>query len=641
MDRAYSILTVKAVQEDAREIRGVATTPSPDRYGDIVEPMGVQFRNPMPLLWQHRSDQPIGTVTFDKPSKDGVGFVAKLAKVDGPTGLVARIDEAWASVKAGLVRAVSIGFRPVESAHIKDGGTHFLKSEVLELSLVTIPANADCTITTIKSIDTAARAASGVPKGGVDRPVNARVRAPLPIIKGVKPPEKPMKTIAEQIAAFEATRASKSAEMLSIMNKSADEGVTLDAEQADAYDALDAEVKSIDAHIVRLRAAERQIAAAARPVDGSNAAAGSESRGGGAPRVEVKGANLPKGTAFTRYAMALMVSKGNLLQAEQIAKNWRDTPDVETVIKAAVAAGTTTDVAWAKPLVEYQTMASEFAELLRPATIIGRIPNLRRVPFNVKVPRQTAGSTAGWVGEAKPKPVSALAFDQITLGFRKLAGIVVLSEELVRFSNPSAEAVVRQDLIDSIVSTMDKDFVDPANAGVADVKPASITNGVTAIAASGTSADALRSDVKAVMTNFTAANLGLGGSVWIMPETTAISLSLMMNALGQPENPNIDGTTGGTFFGLPVILSQNVPAGTIILAKASEIMLADDGQVMIDVSREASLQMDSAPASPPDATTVLVSLWQHNMVGLRAERYINWTKRRAGAVQMITGAAYV
>ena len=286
-------------------------------------------------------------------------------------------------------------------------------------------------------------------------------------------------------------------------------------------------------------------------------------------------------------------------------------------------------------------MASEFAELLRPATIIGRIPNLRRVPFNVKVPRQTAGSTAGWVGEAKPKPVSALAFDQITLGFRKLAGIVVLSEELVRFSNPSAEAVVRQDLIDSIVSTMDKDFIDPANAGVADVKPASITNGVTAVVASGTSADALRADVKTVMTNFTAANLGLGGAVWIMPETTAISLSLMMNALGQPENPNINGTTGGSFFGLPVILSQNVPAGTIILAKASEIMLADDGQVMIDVSREASLQMDSAPASPPDATTVMISLWQHNMVGLRAERYINWAKRRTGAVQMITGAAYV
>jgi hypothetical protein len=37
---------------------------------------------------------------------------------------------------------------------------------------------------------------------------------------------------------------------------------------------------------------------------------------------------------------------------------------------------------------------------------------------------------------------------------------------------------------------------------------------------------------------------------------------------------------------------------------------------------------------------VLVSLWQHNMVGIRAERYINWGKRRAGAVQFIDSANY-
>ena len=112
------------------------------------------------------------------------------------------------------------------------------------------------------------------------------------------------------------------------------------------------------------------------------------------------------------------------------------------------------------------------------------------------------------------------------------------------------------------------------------------------------------------------------------------------------------GTTGGTFFGLPVVLSENVPSNPgsgdpvtgagarLILAKASEIMLADDGDVMLDASNQASLEMDSAPTSPPTASTVLVSLWQHNMVGIRAERFINWTKRRAGAVQYIDSAKY-
>jgi hypothetical protein len=69
-------------------------------------------------------------------------------------------------------------------------------------------------------------------------------------------------------------------------------------------------------------------------------------------------------------------------------------------------------------------------------------------------------------------------------------------------------------------------------------------------------------------------------------------------------------------------------------------MLADDGQTVIDASTEASVQMDSAPDSPPSAATNMVSLWQMNLIGLRAERWINWLKRRATAVAYLQGAKY-
>ncbi|NTS30676.1 phage major capsid protein [Phyllobacterium sp. BT25] len=654
MNRAYSILTVKAVEEERRVIRGTATTPSPDRVGDIVEPLGVAFKNPMPLLWQHKSDKPVGLVKFDKPTKDGITFEAELPTIDELGALKDRVDEAWQSVKAGLVAAVSIGFRAIEYAFLDDGGIRFVKSEVYELSLVTIPANADATISLIKSIDAPMLAATGNEPRDSDRPV--KPGASGKVVKTITPDPKKgkaMKTIAEQIASFEATRVAKSARMEELMNAAAEEGVTLDAEQTEEYDGLEAEVKSIDAHLVRLSALEKSNAAKAKPVEVKDLQSGSDARGGAVPAV-AKSA-LPKGTAFTRYAIALARGKGNLMQAAEVAKAWGDTPEVETVLKAAVAAGTTTDADWAKPLVEYQNMASEFVDLLRPQTIIGRIPGLRRVPFNIKIPRQTAGAAAQWVGEGKPKPVSELSFDQITLGFAKLAGIVVLTDELVRFSNPSAEALVRQDLINTIVQTMDKDFVDPAKAVSVGVSPASITNGVTPVVASGTDADAVRADVKALFAKFLAANMSLAGAVFVMTETQALGLALMQNPLGQPEFPGlaINGTSGGTFFGLPVVLSENIPAqaevvgppaipagSRIILAKASEILLADDGQVMLDVSREASLEMDSAPTNPVTASTVMVSLWQHNMVGIRAERFINWAKRRADVVQYITGANY-
>jgi len=71
-----------------------------------------------------------------------------------------------------------------------------------------------------------------------------------------------------------------------------------------------------------------------------------------------------------------------------------------------------------------------------------------------------------------------------------------------------------------------------------------------------------------------------------------------------------------------------------------EILLADDGQVVVDASNQASVNMDSAPDSPPTASTNMVSLWQMNMTGIRAERWINWLKRRSTAVQYIQNAKY-
>lgn len=666
MNRAYSVLEIKAVREDERVISGVATTPSPDRMGDVVEPMGAEFAAEIPALWQHNHAEPVGHVRLGRPTSKGIPFTITLAKTDEPGPLKDRLDEAWQSVKLKLVKAVSIGFRAIEYALMEGGGVRFLKTEILELSLVTIPANADCTITSIKSIDTNLRAATGqteeeidltgatlvapAPSGASD---NTRTAIPVVSLPRSKPKEATMsnRTVAEQITAYTDARTTKAARMTEIMQAAAEKGETLDSAGTEEYDGLESEVKAIDAHLKRLDALDKANIASAKPVeDVTDTKSGSDARAG--VRVEVKGANLPKGTAFTRYAMALARSKGNLMQAAEVAKGWKDsTPEVETVLRAAVAVGTTTDTDWAAPLVEYQNMTSEFAELLRPQTIIGRIQGLRRVPFNIKVPRQTAGSSASWVGEGAPKPVSALAFDQITLGMTKLAGIVVITDELARASSPSAEAIVRQDLIDTIVYTMDRDFVDPANAGTTNIKPASIINGVTAVTASGTDSDAIRTDVKALFAKFIAANLSLEGAVWIMPATQALGMSMMLNPLGQAEFPGLT-ASGGTFFGLPVILSENVPANAgsgspitgdgarIILVKASEVLVADDGQTLLDVSREASLQMDSAPDNPASATTVLTSLWQHNMVGIRAERFINWTKRRAGAAQWIDSANY-
>lgn len=49
--RAYSMLTIKAIDEDQRMITGLATTPETDRMGDIVESEGATYAKEIPLLW--------------------------------------------------------------------------------------------------------------------------------------------------------------------------------------------------------------------------------------------------------------------------------------------------------------------------------------------------------------------------------------------------------------------------------------------------------------------------------------------------------------------------------------------------------------------------------------------------------------
>lgn len=636
--RLYSLFTVKSVDENQRIITGIASTPSTDRAGDIVEPKGAQFKLPIPFLWQHDSRQPIGNVTHAKVTGDGIEIRAQLAKIEDPPLLKNRLEEAWQSIKTGLVRGLSIGFSSVEHAYMESGGIHFLKWNWYELSAVTIPANAEANITTIKKLDMNWLSAHG----NITKPIHSKKSAAgvaKIIIKG----EKAM-NIEENIRDFEVTLNSKSTRMTDIMQKAGDEGRTLDEAETQEYDGLQEEIRSISGHIKRLQDLQKLNLQKATPVSGGNLQAGSDARGGIV--VSNVAEKLPMGIEFARYVMCLGAAKGDLSTALAISQRRYPRNDrIHATIKAAVEAGTTTDATWALPLVEYNQFAGDFVEFLRPQTIIGRfgqggIPALRSVPFNIHVRGQTSGGTGYWVGQGAPKPLTAFDFEDIYLSWSKVANIAVLTEELLRFSNPSAEMLVRDSLAAALIERLDTDFVDPAKAAVANVSPASITNGVTAILSSGTDANAVRADVRAAVTQFINANISLMSGVWIMPATVALTLSLMRNALGQREFPDIT-MMGGTFEGLPVIVSEYVPTDSsgalVILANAQDIWLADDGQVVIDASREASLQMLDNPTnnSSTATPTTMVSMFQTNSIAIRAERWINWKKRRSAAVSMI------
>lgn len=168
MDRAYSQFEVKAI-EDAEEriVTGIASSISADRMSDVVVPAGAKFALPLPLLHQHRQDAPIGEVFEAVVTGKQIRVKARIAKDSG----LDYVENAWKQIKARLVKGFSIGFRPLKHEPLDAdkpwGGYKFLEWEWLELSAVTVPANADATIQTIKMYDSAARAATGQTRGGV------------------------------------------------------------------------------------------------------------------------------------------------------------------------------------------------------------------------------------------------------------------------------------------------------------------------------------------------------------------------------------------------------------------------------------------------------------------------------------------
>lgn len=653
--RAYSTLQIKAVDDDLREIVGIASTPGTDRMGDVVEPSGAEFTLPIPLLWQHRHDAPIGQVVSAKIVKDGIEIRAKLVSpTEGmPSQLVARLDEAWHSIKTQLVRGLSIGFNAIEYSFMDNGGIHFTRWDWHELSAVTIPANASASITAVKSLDQKQRAALGKKLLPVVRALPAGASASITkSIKNPKPQEgQDMKTIAEQIAEFKQTRHAKSVDMEGIMAKSAEQGITLDAEESEQFDTLQGEIESIDKHIARLVTMQKAQAANAKPVSEDPRGEKSLEMTSG---LQVRAKNTQKmepGIAFARAAKCLALGHLEHRDAIQIAKSLYDGQESiigatqRLVTKAAVAPATTTDSTWASPLVGTQgDVFADFIEYLRPQTLLGRfgqagIPDLRRVPFRVPLIGQTSGGDGYWVGEGQAKPLTKFDFSRTTLEPLKVANIAVATMEVIRDSSPAADFIIRDQLSAALRERLDIDFINPSKAAVAGVSPASILNGVAGIPSSGNDADAIRTDVRAVFMSFVAANNAPTSGVWVMNSAAALALSMLRNPLGQSEFPGIT-MNGGTFEGLPAIVSEYVPSGIVALVNASDIYVGDEGGIDLSMSTEASLQMDSAPDNPTSATTVMVSLWQRNLVGFRAERAINWARRRAAAVAYLTGVAW-
>ena len=263
-----------------------------------------------------------------------------------------------------------------------------------------------------------ARAASGALRSGVVR---------LSLSPGASGPQSNSRSwsnvkTAEAITAYENKRAASVARMSALMEVANDAGTTLDETQSHEYDGLDTEVKTIDGHLVRLRAHEARIVADASRIDlrqVDNPAAGSDARSGGQAGEMGRGnlhngvsirANVEKGIPFVRYVKALVSAKG-IPESALNAGSGQSEMDGRDPRSRSGSRWPPWPPVTPRPPAGRQNWSTTRTSPRRSLSICARRPSsvastTSRGCRSTYAGTQTSGSTGYWVGQGSPIPVS-------------------------------------------------------------------------------------------------------------------------------------------------------------------------------------------------------------------------------------------
>jgi uncharacterized protein len=154
MDKMMLVGAVKASSTDGFE--GWASTADLDRQGDVVEPSAFARSLPAflrngPIFWAHAEAydpqaKPIGKAVDGRIMDGGLWIAAKWAST-------AEAEEVRSLVLDGIVNSLSIGFNPVKMRRDAATGVNVITDlDLLEVSVVTIPANPAAVITAAKHL---------------------------------------------------------------------------------------------------------------------------------------------------------------------------------------------------------------------------------------------------------------------------------------------------------------------------------------------------------------------------------------------------------------------------------------------------------------------------------------------------------
>jgi len=631
---------------------------TPDRMNDIILSTGWQLdnfkKNPI-ALYNHNSGLPIGTWS-DIQIKDGK-LRGKLNLL--PEGKSQRIDEIRALIDHDVIKAVSVGFHALEAEPLVKGdpfaGNRFKRMELVECSLVTVPANPNA-LAVAKSLNISNDTVDLVfakpgSRGVVDlrRSLTGKPAETSPIMG------KSMSAFAQRITDSQA-RIVALRDKLTDHLKNIDDSDVSDAE-LEVTNELNARIKQEEKGLASLKDSEKNLLLSANGDnnDNGNVLTLAPARAAARP-FGFKPKQIDPIDYLVRDGVVRLFAHRERRNVDDMRKAiYGDDEATKAFIdytsKAATAPAMTSVVGWAAELI--QQVNADFLEPLYPNVVY---PSLSAQGLSLSfgrngkivVPTRSLTPTiaGSFVGEGAPIPVRQGAFTAATLTPKKMAVITTWTREIDEHSVPAIEGLLRDAIKQDTAVSIDSVLLD-ANPATT-VRPAGLLNGVAGLTptAGGGFAAVVGDLQKLAGALMTGTNGNVRKMVWLINPAQKLSLSLV-SAPGTGAFPFKEEVGRNQLLTYPIIAAGTVPVGTIIALDAADFVSVGGEAPRFEISDQATLHMeDTTPlaigtaGSPATVAAPTRSLWQTDSMALRLIMPLNWTLRRTGVVAWMAGVTW-
>ena len=335
---------------------------------------------------------------------------------------------------------------------------------------------------------------------------------------------------------------------------------------------------------------------------------------------------------FMSLVRILLEAKGDYFQARQLTEKHRVSPRVRDLLHSndarniiSKAAVNPLSLSGNAQLADYRTLISGFVNALASTGAFdGMLSSMRQMPIATTVGAVSTSVQGFVVVEGSAKQVSRLSLTSGALEPQKAHALVAVSNELLKFGGPEVQALISRDLINAAVVAVDGGFL------------TTLLSGVAVGTSSGQTAEAVRADLAVLLS---AVQTDQTSRLFIITTPLVCKMWAAMGATATNGAPAFESMTpqGGAILNIPVIASDAVTAGQVVLCDATGVAAGSD-QILLSVVPDGTLIPNSAPDSPQTAATNVISLWQLNQTAILAERWWSAERLRSNCVAAVSNS---